>query len=162
MPLQQKEYLVISLPKESKDMNSETVRYWQKISRTTQTGGEIYYVLGLEESILWKWLFYPKQSMDSLQPLSNCQWLFFTELEEIIPQFTWKHKRSWIAKATLRMKLEESTFLISDNTTKLQSSDSMVPAQKIKIDQWKKIERPEINLRIYGHIIFDKGSKNMQ
>ena len=32
----------------------------------TQTDGEIYHVLGLEESILWKWLYYPKQSTDSM------------------------------------------------------------------------------------------------
>ena len=67
MSLQQKEYLVISLPKESKDINSETVRYWQEKSRTAQTGGEIYHVLGLEESILWKWLYYPKKPTDPIQ-----------------------------------------------------------------------------------------------
>ena len=90
--------------------------------------------------------------------------LFFAELEQKISLFVWKHKRPQIFKAIL-IKINRTggiTFLPSDYTTKLQSSDSMVPAQKIKIDQWKKIERPEINLRIYGHIIFDKGSKNMQ
>ena len=45
-------YLGINLPKEVKDLYSENYKTLMKKSKMTQTDGEIYNVLGLEESIL--------------------------------------------------------------------------------------------------------------
>ena len=57
------------------------------------------------------------------------------------------------------MELEESTFLTLDYTTKLQSSRQYGAGTKTEItDQQNKIENP----CTYGHLIFDKGGKDIQ
>ena len=60
------------------------------------------------------------------------------------------------------MELEESTFLTSDYPTKLQSSRQYGTGTKTNIDQWNKIESPEIDPHTYGYFIFDKGGKKIQ
>ena len=47
-----KKYLGINLPKETKDLYAENYRTLMKEIKMIQTDGEIYHVLGLEESTL--------------------------------------------------------------------------------------------------------------
>ena len=55
----------------------KTIRHWWKKLKMIPTDGEIYHILGLEESILWKWLYYRKQSTDSMQSLSKYFGIFY-------------------------------------------------------------------------------------
>ena len=90
---------------------------------------------------------------------------FFTELEQ---KFHYLYENTQVSKypkqtRQLRRKLEKSTILISDYTTKLQSVKTAWYWHKNRnTDQWNKIESPEINTHTYGYLIFDIAGKNIQ
>ena len=69
-------HLGVYLPKETKDLYIENYKTLMKEIKEDTIDGEIYRVHGLEESILSKWLYYPKQSIDSMQSLSSYQRYF--------------------------------------------------------------------------------------
>jgi hypothetical protein len=87
---------------------------------------------------------------------------FFNKLEKAICNLIWNNKKPRIAKALLMDKKTSGGITMALYYRAIVIKTAWDWYSDRQVDQWNRIEDPEMNPYTYGHFIFDKGAITVQ